>query len=97
MKNYKVKAIKKFNDKETNIKRDIGDEFEVTKERYEVLKLNGAVELVEIKETIKIVEKKTKSIKTEETKVEDLSVDPYKDFEIKGETPKPKKKKSSKK
>ena len=83
MKNHKVKAIKKFNDKEENQKRDVGDIFEVTKERYEVLKSNGAVELIEIKETIKIVEKKSKPIKIVETNVEDLSVDPYKNFEIK--------------
>ena len=50
MKNYKVEAIMKFTDKEENVKRNVGDIFETTKERYEFLKKNNAVKLIEIVE-----------------------------------------------
>lgn len=53
MKNYKVKALRFFKDKEEDKNRFIGDEFETTKERYEFLKSKGAVELVEVQESIK--------------------------------------------
>lgn len=52
MKNYKVKTIMKFTDKEENTKRIVDDEFECTKERYEYLKSKGAVTLVEIVDEI---------------------------------------------
>jgi hypothetical protein len=82
MKNYKVEAIMKFTDKtENGIKRNVGDIFETTKERYEFLKQNNAVKLIEI-----IEEKK-----------EEVLEDPYKDFEVKEEKPKNKKKKTNKK
>jgi hypothetical protein len=72
----------KFTDKEENgIKRNVGDIFETTKERYEVLKQNNAVKLIEI-----IEEKK-----------EEVLEDPYKDFEVKEEKPRAKKKKTNKK
>ena len=55
MKNYKVVATRKFRDSNeidpmTYLKkeRQQGDEFLCTKERYEFLKSNGAVTLVEI-------------------------------------------------
>lgn len=86
MKNYKVKAIMKFTDKEEDIKRIVDDEFFCTKERYEFLKSNGAVTLVEI------VEEPKKEIK-EDTKVVCNDEEVEKLFE----EPKPKKKKSSKK
>lgn len=51
MKNYKVEATMKFTDKEENgIKRNVGDIFETTKERYEFLKQKNAVRLLEIVE-----------------------------------------------
>lgn len=50
MKNYKVEAIMKFTDKEENVKRNVGDVFEVTEARYNFLKSNNAVRLVEIVE-----------------------------------------------
>ena len=92
MKNYKVQVIRNFRDSNEidektglKIERKINDEFYCTKERYEFLKQNNAVKLVEIVE--------------EKKEVEDLSVDPYKDFEVKEEKPKAKRttKKSSKK
>ena len=92
MKNYKVQAIRNFRDSNEidektglKIERTINDEFYCTKERYEFLKANNAVKLVEIVE--------------EKKEVEDLSIDPYKDFEVKEEKPKTKKtaKKTSKK
>lgn len=85
MKNYKVIALRDFNDALEKEPRTKGKEFECTKERYIYLKSKGAVELVEI-----IEEKK---------EAEDLSVDPYKDFEVKEEKPKAKKtvKKTNKK
>jgi hypothetical protein len=52
MKNYKVQAIMKFTDKEENVKRNVGDEFETTKERYELLKSKNAVKLIGIQEDI---------------------------------------------
>ena len=52
MKNYIVKALKYFKDKEEKKERFVGDEFYCTKERYEFLKANNAVKLVEIQETI---------------------------------------------
>ena len=88
MKNYKVVATSIFKDsneidENTGLKvvRQVNDEFYCTKERYEFLKANNAVKLIEI-----IEEKK-----------EEVLEDPYKDFEAKEENPKAKKKKSSKK
>lgn len=71
MKNYKVKVIRKapFTDVADNVLRKNGDEFCCTKERYEYLKENNAVELIEIivtkaKETeVKKDEKKVKKAK----------------------------------
>ena len=83
MKNYKVEATMKFTDKKENgIKRNVGDIFETTKERYEFLKQNSAVKLIEI------VEK----IKNDSPYEEDLQID----NDVKIEE-KPKKKKSKKK
>lgn len=82
MKNYKVEATMKFTDKEEDgIKRNVGDVFETTKQRYELLKQKNAVKLIEV-----IEEKK-----------EEVLEDPYKDFEVKEEKPKTKKKKTNKK
>ena len=47
MKDYKVKATRYFKDVVENKERNKGDEFECTLERYEFLKDNNAVELVE--------------------------------------------------
>lgn len=52
MKNYKVEAIMKFTDKEEDTKRNVGDQFEVTKERYEYLRSKSAIKLIGIQETI---------------------------------------------
>lgn len=82
MKNYKVEAIMKFTDKEENVKRNVGDIFETTKERYEFLKQNNAVKLIEIVE----------EIKNDSPYEEDLQID----NDVKIEE-KPKKKKSKKK
>ena len=54
MKNYKVEATMKFTDKEENTKRNVGDVFEVTEERYNFLKKNNAVKLVGILEVEKV-------------------------------------------
>ena len=88
MKNYKVIATRFFKDsneidEKTGLKveRHANDEFFCTKERYEFLKQNNAVKLIEI-----IEEKK-----------EELLEDPYKDFEVKEEKPRAKKKKTNKK
>ena len=63
MKNYKVEATMKFTDKEENgIKRNVGDIFETTKERYEFLKQNNAVRLVEIVEEPKKEIKEDKEV-----------------------------------
>ena len=63
MKNYKVEAIMKFTDKEENIRRDMGDVFECTQERYEFLKRNNAVKLIEIiEEKEKVFEEETNEV-----------------------------------
>lgn len=93
MKNYKVIATRFFKDsneidKKTGLKKErkVNDEFYCTKERYDFLKANNAVKLVEI------VEEPKKEIK-EDTKVVCNDEEVEKLFE----EPKSKKKKSSKK
>ena len=93
MKNYKVIATRFFKDSNEidektglKIERKVNDEFYCTKERYEFLKANNAVKLVEI------VEEPKKEIK-EDTKV----VCEDKEVEKLFEEQKSKKKKSSKK
>lgn len=107
MKNYKVVATRKFRDSNeidpmTYLKkeRQQGDEFFCTKERYEFLKSNGAVTLVEIvEESKKEIEEVTE--KWTVTEEEDgIHVRPVVDGEI-IDTPiekviKPKKKKIKK-
>ena len=67
MKNYKVEATMKFTYKEENgIKRNVGDIFETTKERYEFLKKKNAVKLVEI------AEEKEELVATEEALIEEI-------------------------
>ena len=74
MKNYKVIATRYFRDsseidKKTGLKveRQVNDEFYCTKERYEFLKANNAVKLVEVQETIyEVIEEE----KVEEPKIE---------------------------
>jgi hypothetical protein len=98
MKNYKVRATRYFKDSNEidektglKIEREVNDEFYCTKERYEFLKANNAVKLVEIQETIdEIVEEEM--IEEEVQDVANTIVE-----ESKEEDPKPKKKKSSKK
>ena len=76
MKNYKVIATRYFKDsneidKKTGLKieRKANDEFYCTKERYEFLKANNAVKLVEIQETIDdVVEKEITEEEVQETK-----------------------------
>ena len=83
MKNYKVEATMKFTDKEENsIKRNVGDIFETTKERYEFLKQNNAVKLIEIMEEKQEESSAVEEIQEEKAKISDE---------------KPKKKKSKKK
>ena len=82
MKNYVVKVLRYFKDLEEKKERKVNDEFLCTKERYEFLKQNNAVKLVEI------VEEQPKEIK-EETKIVIIEKEEVK--------PKPKKKKTSKK
>ena len=93
MKNYKVIATRYFKDsneidEKTGLKveRQVNDEFFCTKERYEFLKQNNAVKLVEI------IEEPKKEIK-EDTKVVCNDEEVQKLFE----EPKSKKKKTSKK
>lgn len=63
MKNYKVEAIMKFTDKtENGIKRNVGDIFETTKERYEFLKQKNAIKLIEIMEEPKKEIKEDKKV-----------------------------------
>ena len=73
MKNYKVIATREFKDsneidEKTGLKKErkVNDEFLCTKERYEFLKQNNAVKLVEI------VEEKEELVTTEETIIEEI-------------------------
>ena len=92
MKNYKVEAIMKFTDKEENgIKRNVGDIFETTKERYEFLKKNNAVKLIEI------VEKKEELVATEEAIIKEIPNATGEVEVVLLNDEKPKKKKSKKK
>ena len=91
MKNYKVKAIMKFTDKEEDTKRIVDDEFFCTKERYEYLKSNGAVTLIEI------VEEKEELVATKEIIIEEIPNATGEVVVALLNDEKPKKKKSSKK
>ena len=97
MKNYIVKVLRYFKDLEEKKERLVGDEFETTKERYEFLKQNSAVKLIEIMEESK------KSMIFVDTKNESEKIKPLDEEKIKKiademiEHIKPKKKKSSKK
>ena len=93
MKNYKVIATRYFRDsseidKKTGLKveRQVNDEFYCTKERYEFLKANNAVKLVEVQSTIDDI---ITEEKTTDNVVEEVVEEVFK--------PKPKKKKTSKK
>ena len=102
MKNYKVEATMKFTDKEENVKRNVGDVFEVTELRYKFLKSNNAVKLIETIEEISeeevqavasaIVEEAEEQNKSVEEVVNEI-IEESKEEIIE----KPKKKKSSKK
>lgn len=48
MKNYKVKALFSFEDKEENVMRKVGDIFNCNEERYNYLLKHNAIELIEI-------------------------------------------------
>ena len=101
MKNYKVMATRFFKDsneidEKTGLKveRQVNDVFYCTKERYEFLKLNNAVKLVDVQETFEevvneIVEEQ-EELENDSTYEEDLAIDE----EVEEKT---KKKKSSKK
>lgn len=98
MKNYKVIATREFKDsneidENTGLKKErkVNDEFLCTKERYEFLKANNAVKLVEI------VEEKQELVATKEAIIEEI---PNATEEVEVtllNEPKPKKKKSKKK
>ena len=104
MKNYKVQAIRNFRDSNEidektglKIERTINDEFYCTKERYEFLKQNNAVKLVEIEE------EKQEPIIFVDTKDESEDIKPIDEENMKKvadailKNVKPKRKKTSKK
>ena len=116
MKNYKVIATRYFKDsneinEKTGLKaeRKVNDEFYCTKERYEFLKSNNAVKLVEIKETIdeviekEITEEEVQAVASaivEEAEEQEKTIEEVVNEiveESKEENSKPKKKKTSKK
>lgn len=110
MKNYKVMATRYFRDsneidEKTGLKkeRQVNDVFYCTKERYEYLKANNAVKLVEIQETIdEAIEEQKIEMEENGTKInasEILIVNNDDEIIINKEEvkTKPKKKKSSKK
>ena len=66
MKNYNVLTLINFTDKEENKKREIGDKFKCTKERYEYLAGGNEKNLVAV-ELIKIDEEKKEEVKPKKT------------------------------
>lgn len=70
MKSYKVKVLRNFTDAVTGEKRLYDSSFVCDKERYEFLKKNNAVELIEIIEEAKFEE--IKEEKTEEKIKEEI-------------------------
>lgn len=104
MKNYKVIATRYFRDsseidKKTGLKveRKVNDEFYCTKERYEFLKANNAVKLVEVQEDIETAIKEITEEEFMECAEELMPTIEKKVEQIVEVKPKPKKKKSSKK
>lgn len=102
MKNYKVKAIRFFRDSNEidektsrKIERQINDEFYCTKERYEFLKANNAVKLVEILEVEKI--EYSTLADNEPKEIETIITNEIVEEEQKEVKPEPRKKKTSKK
>lgn len=102
MKNYKVIATRYFKDsneidKKTGLKveRKVNDEFYCTKERYEFLKANNAVKLVEVLEVVK-VEYSTLS-DNEPKEIETIVTNEIAEEEQEVIKQKPKEKKSNKK
>lgn len=102
MKNYKVIATREFKDsneidENTGLKKErkVNDEFYCTKERYEFLKENNAVKLIEVLEVEK-VEYSTLS-DNEPKEIETIVTNEIVEEEQEVIKPKPKKKKSSKK
>lgn len=115
MKNYKVKATRFFRDSNeidektgSKVERQVNDEFYCTKERYEFLKANNAVKLVEVQEDIEnaikeITEEEVQAVASaivEETQEQNKTIEEVVNEiveESKEVKPKPKKKKSKKK
>lgn len=64
----KVKATIKFDDLQENVKREIGDIFEVSKERAEYLISHNAVEFVGIEEDKKAGKIELKEVKSNKSK-----------------------------
>jgi hypothetical protein len=102
MKNYKVKAIRFFRDSNEidektgrKIERKINDEFYCTKERYEFLKANNAVKLVEIFKVEKI--EYSTLVDNEPKEIETIITNEIVEEEQEEVKPKPRKKKTSKK
>lgn len=102
MKNYKVIATRNFKDsneidEKTGLKveRQANDEFYCTKERYEFLKANNAVKLVEIMEVEKI--EYSTLADNEPKEIETIVTNEIVEEEQEEVKPKPRKKKSSKK
>ena len=102
MKNYKVKAIRFFRDSNEidektgrKIERQINDEFYCTKERYEFLKANNAVKLVEILEVEKI--EYSTLADNEPKEIETIITNEIVEEEQEEVKPEPRKKKTSKK
>lgn len=110
MKNYKVIATRFFKDsneidEKTGLKveRKVNDEFYCTKERYEFLKANNAVKLVEVQSTIDDILTEEKTIDKivdeviESKEINDIIDNVVEEVVEEVFKPKPKKKKSSKK
>lgn len=91
MKNYKVIATRFFKDSNEidektglKIERQVNDEFYCTKERYEFLKANSAVRLVEIVEEPKKEIKEDTKVVCEDKEVEKLFEEPKIEIEENG-------------
>jgi hypothetical protein len=105
MKNYKVESIMRFTDKVEFVRRNAGEIFYCTEERYNFLKNKNAIKLIEIvEEKEEISEKEVQAVANaiveeaiEQDKTIEEVVNEIVDEAVEEGFEKPKKKKTSKK
>jgi hypothetical protein len=104
MKNYKVESIMRFTDKVEFVRRNAGEVFYCTEERYNFLKNKNAVKLIEIVEEKEEISEEVQAVANaiveeafEQDKTIEEVVNEIVDEAVEEGFEKPKKKKTSKK